>query len=92
VKVADQLGTNTILWTVDTVDWKKPSPTEMVNRVVSKLENGSMVLMHPTKPVAEGLDSMIMDITAKGYKLGTVSDLISEKRTGEAVYNNGFNY
>ena len=70
----------TILWTVDTVDWKKPLPSEMVQRVVSKVEKGSMVLMHPTKPVAEGLDSMITNITAKGYQLGTVSDLISEKR------------
>ncbi|WP_449623190.1 polysaccharide deacetylase family protein [Robertmurraya sp. Marseille-Q9965] len=80
VNVADQLGMKTILWTVDTVDWKKPLPSEMVQRVVSKVENGSMVLMHPTKPVAEGLDSMITNIKAKGYQLGTVSDLISEKR------------
>ncbi|KAB7709249.1 polysaccharide deacetylase family protein [Bacillus aerolatus] len=80
VNVADQLDMKTILWTVDTVDWKKPSTSEMVSRVVSKVENGSMVLMHPTKPVAEGLKTMIADIKGKGYQLGTVSDLMSEKR------------
>ena len=80
VHVADQLDMKTILWTVDTVDWKKPSPSEMVRRVVLKVDNGSMVLMHPTKPVAEGLKTMISDIKEKGYQLGTVSDLISEKR------------
>lgn len=80
VNVADQLGMKTILWTVDTVDWKKPAASEMVSRVVSKVENGSMILMHPTKPVAEGLESMITEIQAKGYQLGTVSNLMSEKR------------
>ena len=80
VDVAHELNMKTILWTVDTVDWKKPDPSEMVRRVVSKVENGSMILMHPTDPVAKGLDAMIVEITAKGYKLGTVSELMSEKR------------
>ncbi|WP_256218443.1 polysaccharide deacetylase family protein [Bacillus sp. MUM 116] len=81
VQVANELNMKTILWTVDTVDWKKPQTTEMVNRIVKNVDNGSMVLMHPTKPVAEGLDAMITNIKAKGYQLGTVSDLMSEKRT-----------
>lgn len=80
LQVAHELGMKTILWTVDTVDWKKPETSEMVKRVVSKVENGSMVLMHPTKPTAEGLDAMIREIKGKGYQLGTVSDLMSEKR------------
>jgi peptidoglycan-N-acetylglucosamine deacetylase len=80
IQVADQLHMKTILWTVDTVDWKKPSATEMVRRVVSKVENGSMILMHPTKPVVEGLGMMITEMKEKGYQLGTVSDLMSEKR------------
>ena len=70
----------TILWTVDTVDWKKPAPSEMVRRVLSKVENGSMILMHPTEPVAQGLEAMITEIKAKGLQLGTVSELMSENR------------
>ena len=70
----------TILWTVDTVDWRNPSTSEMVNRVTSQVENGTMILMHPTRPTAEGLDSMIKDIQEKGYVLGTVSELMSEER------------
>ncbi|MFS0690347.1 polysaccharide deacetylase family protein [Sporosarcina sp. 179-K 8C2 HS] len=80
VDVADELDMKTILWTVDTVDWRKPEPTEMVRRVVSKVENGSMILMHPTEPVARGLGAMITEIKAKGLQLGTVSELMSEKR------------
>ncbi|NLJ41985.1 MAG: polysaccharide deacetylase family protein [Clostridiales bacterium] len=80
VQVARQLGMQTILWTVDTVDWRKPETWEMVNRVVGKVENGSMILMHPTQPTAEGLDKIITDVKAKGYELGTVSKLMSEER------------
>jgi peptidoglycan-N-acetylglucosamine deacetylase len=81
--VANELGMKTILWTVDTVDWKKPATSEMVRRVVSGVENGTMVLMHPTKAAFEGLETMIIEIKGKGYRLGTVSDLMSEKRIDE---------
>lgn len=80
VQVAEQLNMRTILWTVDTVDWQNPPATEMVGRVVSKVDNGSMILMHPTQPVAEGMEDMITKIKGKGFKLGTVSELMSEKR------------
>ncbi len=80
VKVAHELGMKTIMWTVDTVDWRKPATTEIVNRVLSKIENGAMVLMHPTKPTGEGIGKMIAEIKKMGYQLGTVSDLMSEKR------------
>lgn len=80
IQVANELNMKTILWTVDTVDWRKPETTEMVNRVVSKVEKGTMILMHPTQPTAEGLNAMIVDIKGKGYQLGTVSQLMDEKR------------
>ena len=38
----------TVMWTVDTIDWQKPSPDQLINRVITKIDNGSMVLMHPT--------------------------------------------
>lgn len=80
IDVANELGMKTILWTVDTIDWRKPATSEMVARVVSGVSNGSMVLMHPTKAVFEGLETMIIEIKGKGHRLGTVSDLMSEKR------------
>ncbi|WP_368504092.1 polysaccharide deacetylase family protein [Alkalihalophilus sp. As8PL] len=78
-------GMMTILWSVDTVDWKRPQPEEMVNRVLSKVHPGAMVLMHPTEPTAIGLEDMIKGIQAKGLELGTVSELMSESR----VHHNG---
>ncbi|RKD24546.1 hypothetical protein BEP19_09190 [Ammoniphilus oxalaticus] len=80
IEVADELEMKTILWTIDTVDWKKPATEEMVNRILKGIDKGYMVLMHPTKPVAEGFADMIAGIKAKGLQLGTVSELMSEKR------------
>lgn len=80
VEIARELNMYTILWTVDTIDWRKPNTSQMVNRVVSEVHNGAMVLMHPTKPTAEGIDQMISQIKKKGYHLGTVTEMMDETR------------
>src|SRR5699024_8983294 len=66
VQVADDLGMETILWTVDTIDWKKPSVSVMLNRVLTKLHSGATILMHPTDPVSKGLAELIREIKKKG--------------------------
>ncbi|HEX7065338.1 MAG TPA: polysaccharide deacetylase family protein [Bacillales bacterium] len=80
VKIADNLGMKTIMWTVDTVDWKKPRPQDMVQRVLKSVHAGSLILMHPTSPSFEGLKTMIHGIRERGYQLGTVSTVLSEDR------------
>ncbi len=80
VLVAEQLGMKTILWTVDTIDWKNPEPQGMAKRVLGDIGNGSMILMHPTKSTVEGLGTIILGIKEKGYQIGTVSELMDEKR------------
>lgn len=80
VKVADSMHMQTILWTVDTIDWKNPTVSVMVNRVKSNIHLGAMVLMHPTSSTAQGLASMITTVKEKGYKIGTIEKLLSEER------------
>ncbi|ETI70323.1 polysaccharide deacetylase family protein [Neobacillus vireti] len=80
IKVADELNMLTVMWTVDTVDWKKPSPEVLINRVMSKIDNGSMVLMHPTESTANSLDKLITLIEQRNLKIGTVSELMNEER------------
>ncbi len=80
VEIADELKMETILWTVDTIDWKNPSVSVMINRVTGKIHHGATVLMHPTAPVANGLEQMIEEIKRKGYKFGTIEKLLSETR------------
>ena len=80
VQVAHQLDMETILWTVDTVDWKNPSVSVMINRVHDKIHPGATILMHPTQAIANGLPELIERIKAEGYKVGHVDQLISEER------------
>jgi probable sporulation protein (polysaccharide deacetylase family) len=85
VEQAHKNSMHTVLWSVDTVDWRKPNATEMVNRVLSKVHNGAMILMHPTEPTAKGLEALITGIQEKGYRIGTVSDVLSEDRVISGV-------
>src|SRR5690625_4770710 len=80
VQSVHDLQMETILWTVDTVDWKNPSVSVMMKRVVSNLHPGAMILMHPTVPVVNGLQPMITEIKKSGYKISTVNNLLSEER------------
>lgn len=80
IKLVEDLQMKTILWTVDTIDWKKPSVSVMINRVITKIHPGATILMHPTLSVANGLDEMIVGIKEKGYKIGTIETLLSEER------------
>ncbi|MCM3725936.1 polysaccharide deacetylase family protein [Neobacillus cucumis] len=80
VKIADELNMKTVMWTVDTVDWRKPSPEILINRVISKIDKGSIVLMHPTESTAKSLDRLITLIEKKNLQIGTVSELMDEER------------
>ena len=80
VKIAHDMNMQTILWTVDTIDWKNPSVSVMNQRVMRNIHPGAMILMHPTKSVEQGLDALIEEIKEAGYKLDTVERLLSEDR------------
>ena len=80
VTIAAEMKMKTVMWTVDTVDWKKPTPDVLINRVMSKIGNGSLVLMHPTESTAKALDRLLTLIEQKGLNVGTVSDLMNEER------------
>ncbi|MCT2534572.1 polysaccharide deacetylase family protein [Aquibacillus koreensis] len=80
VEIASKLDMYTVLWSVDTIDWKKPTTSVMINRVMSNIHPGATILMHPTNSVEQGLDELVLNIQQKGYKIGTVERLLSEKR------------
>jgi probable sporulation protein (polysaccharide deacetylase family) len=80
VKIAHVLGLGTVLWSIDTIDWKKPSPETIVERIDSKVHPGDLILMHPTEPTAKALEQMIIKIEQKNLKIGTVSETLSEER------------
>lgn len=80
VKIADDFQMGTIMWTVDTIDWKRPEPDVLLQRVMRKIHPGAIVLMHPTSSTAEALDTMIKKLKEQGYKVGNITELLDEKR------------
>ncbi|MBR3988288.1 MAG: polysaccharide deacetylase family protein [Clostridia bacterium] len=68
-----------IQWDVDSLDWKDLSAEEITQRVTSKLQNGSIVLLHNgAKNTPEALPSIIEGIKAQGYELVPISELVPE--------------
>ncbi|WP_416827856.1 polysaccharide deacetylase family protein [Ectobacillus polymachus] len=80
VTTAAELGMGTIMWTVDTIDWQRPAPSTIIERVTKKVHPGAIVLMHPTEPTSQSLDSLIVQLKKQGYQLGSISTLVDEKR------------
>jgi len=83
VDIAHGMGLQTVLWTFDTVDWKKPDPEVVLSRFRRLVEPGTLVLMHPTEASSKALPGLIKEAKKQGLALGTVSELISPERLPE---------
>ncbi len=80
LKVTDELGYRTIIWNVDSLDWKNPGRDVIVDRVVKRLKPGAVILMHASDtPVqtADALPILLDRIKAEGYQIVTVGELLS---------------
>ena len=77
LNLTDSLGLKTIQWSIDTLDWKGLSGSEMVNRVLAKLQNGAIILCHNNSDnILDGLELILNRLTTSGYKFVSVGDLI----------------
>jgi peptidoglycan-N-acetylglucosamine deacetylase len=76
-KIADEIGKACVLWTVDPEDWKYRNVDKDYNNVMDVARDGDIVLMHDIyKQSADAAVKIIRDLTKKGYKLVTVSQMI----------------
>ncbi len=73
---AEEMGYRTILWSIDTVDWRRPEPGTITARVLHKAHNGAIVLMHPTAPTVHALPDIIDGLRAQGYRLVTLGEML----------------
>lgn len=77
LEVAKDLEMYTIQWNVDSLDYTKISVEEIVNRVVSRVQNGSIILFHNgVENTAEALDKVLAELEKQGYSFVSVNDLI----------------
>lgn len=76
IKAAEELNYKIILWSIDTIDWKKPGSQYIRDKVLGKTHNGAIVLMHPVKDTVEALPSIIAELKEQGYKVTNIHEII----------------
>ena len=77
--VVSDLGYTSIMWTLDSLDSVGPpkTPQFIYKRVVNNVGNGSIVLLHVgSVPTAAALPRILDTLTARGYRIVTVSQLL----------------
>lgn len=77
--IKGRFGYPTILWDVDPLDWKRPGPSVVANRIIGNTRAGSIVLAHDIhQGTIEAMPAALDGLLAKGYTFVTVSQLLSQ--------------
>lgn len=87
IDTARELGFETVIWAIDSLDWKNPGPEYMIDRVLKKAFPGAIILCHASdssKEIHRALPGIIKGLRSKGYKLVSLSKLMEN---GQPVRN-----
>ncbi|HWQ41020.1 MAG TPA: polysaccharide deacetylase family protein [Desulfosporosinus sp.] len=94
LQAADELGYQTILWTLDTVDWRADSTPEIIaKRILNPAiqfgikpnKSGAIVLMHPKENTVKALPVILDQLTQEGFVLQTIDGLITFDQIGNTT-------
>lgn len=76
--IEKEYGMKVILWSVDPLDWKRPGPQVVEQRILAGTKPGSIILSHDIHPgTIEAMPATLDALLAKGYKFVTVSELLA---------------
>lgn len=77
VETVNSCGMYCIQWDVDSLDWKDPTPQQMVEKIKSKICPGSIILMHNgAANTPEALPMIIDAVREMGYEFVPISQLL----------------
>ncbi|MGI6161154.1 MAG: polysaccharide deacetylase family protein [Christensenellales bacterium] len=77
-----------VQWSADSIDWKKDTPDNIVNRVMKRISPGGIILSHnDAEHVLTYMPVLIEKLKAEGYEFVTISELLLDGET--YVDNNG---
>ncbi len=77
VRAANESGRFLIQWDADSLDWKDLSEEEIIDRVMKKVKNGSIILLHNgTKNTASALPKLLERLKNEGYIFKSAGELI----------------
>ena len=88
--VLGDMGYASILWSIDTLDWKTRNASSTVNSVLNNVKDGDIILMHSLYgATAEAVETMVPELVRRGYQLVTVSELAAARGGMKAGTNIG---
>ena len=77
INAVRSIGMEPIQWDVDSLDWKDLAAGEIVQRVTSKVQPGSIVLFHNAAlHTPEALPTIIQTLLQEGYTFVPISQII----------------
>ena len=94
LRAADGLDYQTILWTLDTVDWRADSTPEIIaKRIVNPAiqfgikpnKSGAIILMHPKANTVKALPVILDQLARDGFSFQTLDGLITFDRIGDTT-------
>lgn len=69
-----------IIWDIDTLDWKYHNSKRIASRVINKVKDGDIILMHDIySATANSLNIIIPELQNRGYTFVTVPELFYYK-------------
>ena len=72
-----RVNLTTVLWNVDSLDWKLQNTEQIVRRVEKDVKNGDIILMHDIFPTSvEAALRIVDDLQKQGYEFVTVEELL----------------
>lgn len=84
--LAQERGYTTVLWSIDTGDWRQPPAEQVVKTVVDNIKPGSIILMHDGQyplPTAAAAAKIIDVLHSQGYRLVTLRELLQYREEQE---------
>lgn len=92
LKAASDLGYTTVLWTLDTIDWRADSTPEIIAQRILEpkakdgaYKKGAIVLMHPKENTVKALPYILSRLQADGFQTVTLEKLITYGNMGNTT-------
>lgn len=76
LKVAENMGYKTIMWSKDTIDWRDKDKKLIISRATKNVVGGDLILMHPKKQTLDALPEILNYYNKAGLTPVTVSDCL----------------
>ncbi len=81
LSISESLGYKTVMWSFAYVDWdedNQPTEEEAMDKVISNLHNGEVMLLHATsKTNADILSQMIQKVKEAGYEFRSLDNFVN---------------